>query len=132
MTVVKATTEEIYEVGETYNHNGAEHTILSASVGEKLTKLEVSEEGATDVEIAKAITIAQELENLTVTTQSGKEFYANSTARIDLLSAINASESFGVTEKEWKLTTGKEVVSIAEIKEANLLAIQVKGELVLK
>ncbi len=131
MKIIKATnTEEDLKVGDVYYTDGTARTILAISAGDKLTELEVSEEGSSDEEVAKAITKEQKLANVTVVTKSGKEFYGNSEARVDLLSAITASQITGQTETQWKLVTGLETVTVAELSEAMLLALQKKGQIV--
>lgn len=69
---------------------------------------------------------------LTVTTQSGKVFDADETARGRMLSAIQAADFLGVNESEWKLAdNSKEVITLDELKEAHALAIQALGQVVL-
>lgn len=79
---------------------------------------------------------AEALDRLTVTTESGKVFYADSASRIDLQGAITLAELKGVTEKPWKLAEpidGVKVVMVTldEIKEAVYLALEAKGIIVL-
>lgn len=80
-------------------------------------------------------TKAEALARLTVTTTSGKVFYADTEARIDLQSAIDASNLLSTTETMWKLAeefNGSRVVQVAldEIREASALALQAKGSIV--
>lgn len=75
------------------------------------------------------------LSRLTVATTSGKVFYADTEARIDLQSAIDAASLLGTTETMWKLAEEFEgqrvvLVSLDEIREASALALQTKGQLV--
>ena len=65
---------------------------------------------------------------LTVTTSNGNEFDADDIARQDMLSAIIASDTLGLTEKEWKLADNTwKIIQLSELKEASALAIQAKG-----
>ena len=65
---------------------------------------------------------------LTVTTANGNTFDADNVARQDMLSAIEASNTLGLIEKEWKLADNSwKVIQLAELKEASALAIQAKG-----
>ena len=79
---------------------------------------------------------AEALDKLTVTTESGKVFYADSASRIDLQGAITSAELKGITEKPWKLAEpidGQKIVIVTldEIKEAVFLALEAKGAIVL-
>jgi hypothetical protein len=78
---------------------------------------------------------AEALKRLTVTTESGKVFYADTEARIDLQSAIEASNLWGSTETMWKLAEEFEgqkivLVTIDEIREASNKALEAKGNIV--
>jgi hypothetical protein len=75
------------------------------------------------------------LKRLTVTTASGKVFYADTEARIDLQSAIEASNLSGTTETMWKLAEEFEgqkivLVTLDEIREAGVKALEAKGSIV--
>ncbi|MDP3088878.1 MAG: hypothetical protein Q8M99_11915 [Methylotenera sp.] len=79
---------------------------------------------------------AKRLKNLalsiiTVTTSSGKVFDGNETARINMLSALQASEFLNQTQAGWKLADNSvELVTVSELKEALTLAIKRVGEIV--
>jgi len=65
---------------------------------------------------------------LTITTSNGNKFDANDVARQDMLSAIDASATLGLTEQAWKMSDNSWVtITLAELKEASALAIQAKG-----
>jgi len=71
------------------------------------------------------------LSEITVTTQSGKVFDGNETARNNMLSAITASSFLNVTETEWKLADNSAVlITLDELKEALSLSIQAVGTIV--
>lgn len=68
------------------------------------------------------------LNSLTVTTTNGNTFDADNVARQDMLSAIDASATLGVTENNWKLADNSwKIIQLDELKEASALAIQAKG-----
>lgn len=75
------------------------------------------------------------LNNLTVTTQSGKVFYADKESRSDINEAINIAEDEGQISTFWKLAEefeGNRIVEITldELKEVRKLALVKKGQLV--
>lgn len=75
------------------------------------------------------------LKRLTVTTASGKVFYADTEARVDLQSAIDGVKIRGVTTTLWKLAEefeGQKIVpvTIDEIREVSVKALEAKGKLV--
>jgi hypothetical protein len=71
------------------------------------------------------------LEAITVTTQSGKTFDGNETARNDMLSALAAGELLGETQTNWKLADNSlALVTRDELREALALAIKEKGRIV--
>jgi len=72
-----------------------------------------------------------------VSTDSGKVFYADTDARLDLQAALSASELEGTNETMWKLAEAFEgsrvvLVSVDEIREAAALALKAKGKLVIQ
>jgi len=68
------------------------------------------------------------LDNLTVTTGNGNTFDADGIGRQDMLSAIEASGTLGLTENNWKLADNTwKLIQLDELKEASALAIQAKG-----
>jgi len=76
-------------------------------------------------------TKTQALSTITVTTASGNVFDGNETARINMLSALQAAEFLNQTQAGWKLADNSVVmVTVAELKEALALAIQRVGEIV--
>ena len=95
---------------------------------------DLTSEEITAVDKEKADTHKKEvLDVLTVTTTSGKEFYADSDSRTDLISALVSAEFMGLTQTNWKLATGEiQSIGLQEVKEAIALALQAKGDLVLK
>lgn len=71
------------------------------------------------------------LSSITVTTQSGKTFDGNETARTDILSTLTTGELLGITETNWKLADNTvALVTRDELLEALALAIQKKGRIV--
>jgi len=59
-------------------------------------------------------------------------FDGNETARLNMISAIQASELLGQTESPWKLADNTvQTVTIAELKQALALAIQEVGRIVM-
>lgn len=59
-------------------------------------------------------------------------FDGNETARLNMISAIQASELLGQTESPWKLADNSvQTVTIAELKQALALAIQEVGRIVM-
>jgi hypothetical protein len=71
------------------------------------------------------------LDSITVTTQSGKTFDGNETARGDMMAALAAGDLLGETETNWKLAdNSKALVTRDELREALALAIQAKGRIV--
>lgn len=72
------------------------------------------------------------LNSITVTTQSGKTFDGNETARNNMMSAIMAADVVGQTESDWKLADNTvSNITLGELKEALALSIQRVGEIVL-
>jgi len=70
------------------------------------------------------------LKSITVTTSNGNTFDGDDVARVDMLNAILASETLGLTEHPWKLANNEWVtIQIEELKEASALAIMRKGEI---
>lgn len=75
---------------------------------------------------------AELLASITVTTQSGKTFDGNETARNNMLSAIFSADLIGQTESDWKLADNTVAnITLDELKEALALSIQRVGEIVL-
>jgi len=68
------------------------------------------------------------LKTLTVTTASGKTFDGDETARGDMLTAITVAGMVGQTDTNWKMADNTiQLVTLAEMQEALMLAIQKKG-----
>ena len=68
--------------------------------------------------------------NMTVTTSTGKTFNADLLARVNMIVAYLGSQVTGITEAPWKLADDSiQIVTIDEIKEANILALQQFGEI---
>ena len=80
-------------------------------------------------------TKTEALANLTVTTQSGKVFYADTESRVDLNDAIRKAEKENLSTTPWKLAEEFEgervvIVTLEEIREAADLALSAKGSIV--
>ena len=74
--------------------------------------------------------IQEALSNIVVTTSNGNTFDGDDVARADMLNAIIASETLGLTEHTWKLSDNSwKEITLDELKEASALAIQRKGEI---
>ena len=83
------------------------------------------------VPFVPVLTKQQKLDSIIVTTQSGKEFDGNETARVNMLSALQAAELLGQTSAGWKLADNTvAIVTVNELKEALALSIQRVGEIV--
>ena len=81
------------------------------------------------VELKSAKKIA--LDNIVVDVD-GKLFDGNETARLNIMSAIQASELFGLTETGWKLADNTAVlVNLDELKMALALSMQEVGRIVM-
>ena len=81
------------------------------------------------VELKSAKKIA--LDNIVVDVD-GKLFDGNETARLNIMSAIQSSELFGLTETGWKLADNTAVlVNLAELKMALALSIEEVGRIVM-
>ena len=81
------------------------------------------------VELKSAKKIA--LDNIVVDVD-GKLFDGNETARLNIMSAIQASELFGLNETGWKLADNTAVlVNLAELKMALALSIEEVGRIVM-
>ena len=81
------------------------------------------------VELKSAKKIA--LDNIVVDVD-GKLFDGNETARLNIMSAIQSSELFGLTETGWKLADNTAVlVNLAELKIALALSMQEVGKIVM-
>lgn len=71
------------------------------------------------------------LQKITVTTQSGKTFDGNETARSDMLVALTVGEWINETQTYWKMANNDTLlVTKEELQEALTLAIQAKGRIV--
>lgn len=71
------------------------------------------------------------LASITVTTQSGKTFDGNETARGDMLVALTVGEWVNETQTYWKMANNDTLlVTKEELQEALTLAIQAKGRIV--
>lgn len=75
------------------------------------------------------------LDNIKVTTASGKVFYGDPVSRTDLSDAISLAEELGQTQTEWKLAEEFEgnkiaVITLDELKEARLLSLQAKSSII--
>lgn len=89
----------------------------------------------TDVQAAaqnfySKVTKAKNLENCIVTTSTGKRIYADPASRTDITDAINIAIETGETSVNWKTADGWIEVTLDEMKEARLLALQKKEEII--
>ena len=92
-----------------------------------------------EIELAKIERIKSELKSAKkialdniVVDVDGKLFDGNETARLNIMSAIQASELFGLNETGWKLADNTAVlVNLAELKTALALSIQEVGRIVM-
>jgi len=109
----------------------ANHTGLTEITEEQFNKILSDREAAREPErIAEEAAQAKLklLNELTVTTGNGNTFDADNVARQDMLSAIEASGTLGLTESNWKLADNTwKLIQLDELKEASALAIQAKG-----
>lgn len=103
-----------------------------------LNQAKQSELEAQDKAIADAQLLEQKraekraaLDSIIVVTKSGRSFDGNEAARVNMLSAITASEISGQTEAGWKLADNTlAMVNVSEIKEALALSIMRVGQIV--
>lgn len=109
-----------------YEDDGSQDHLIGEKT--KMTKAEV------DAHIIQKPYIPSKkalLDLIVVTTESGKVFDGNETARNDMLSALAAGELLGETQTNWKLADNTvAVVTRDELREALALAIQEKGRIV--
>lgn len=92
-----------------------------------------------EIELAKIERIKSELKSAKlialdniVVDVDGKLFDGNETARLNIMSAIQASELFGLTETGWKLADNTAVlVNLNELKMALALSMQEVGRIVM-
>ena len=72
------------------------------------------------------------LDSIVVTTASGKVFDGRDKDQVRMLSAIQASTLLGLTTATWKLADDSIVeITLDELKEAQALAIQAMGAIIL-
>ena len=91
------------------------------------------------IESQKQLQIVQELKgaktqalNTIVVTVNDKTFDGNETARLNIMSAIQASELFGLNATGWKLADNTAaLVNLAELKMALALSIEEVGRIVM-
>jgi len=95
------------------------------------TKVIITQEELDLIELNRQKEIKKELlSEITVTTANGNTFDGDDVARVDMLNAILASETLGLTEHPWKLANNEWMtIQIEELKEASALAIMRKGEI---
>ena len=99
----------------------------------KQTELDAQEKAIADAQLLeqKRAEKRAALDSIIVVTKSGKSFDGNETARVNMLSAITASEISGQTEAGWKLADNTlAMVNVSEIKEALALSIMRVGQIV--
>lgn len=107
--------------------------LLAIEDGVEIEDQYTEEELSAAAVIAAAAEKVELLSHLTVTTASGKVFYADAESRLDLEVAIQRGSEIGIAETTWKLAEGEDrmvVVSIDELKEASYLALQTKAQLI--
>ena len=79
----------------------------------------------------EAKVVAKEaIDRIKVTVTSGMEFYADPESRTDLSDAISIMREQGLTEYQWKTTTGVQLVTLVDMIEARTLGLVAKGNLV--
>jgi len=100
------------------------------------------EELSTEAKIVTDLTYIEEeeakeeaLNNLRVTTTSGKVFYADISSRLDIEQAIGIAVRNNILSTQWKLAepfNGNKVaeVTLAELQEASYLALQAKAQII--
>lgn len=119
--VMKESDYVFFENGVTVSQSEVDEALV---LQESLYQEDVEGKQAQEIKQAKL----DALSVLTVTTANGNTFDADNVARQDMLSAIEASNTLGLIEKEWKLADNSwKVIQLAELKEASALAIQAKG-----
>ena len=99
----------------------------------KQSELEAQEKAIADAQLLEQKRAEKQaaLDSIIVITKSGRSFDGNETARINMLSAITASEISGQTEAGWKLADNTlAMVNVSEIKEALALSIMRVGQIV--
>lgn len=99
----------------------------------KQTELDAQEKAIADAQLLeqKRAEKRAALDSIIVVTKSGKSFDGNEAARVNMLSAITASEISGQTEAGWKLADNTlAMVNVSEIKEALALSIMRVGQIV--
>lgn len=73
----------------------------------------------------------ENVKKMVVTISTGKMFDADDRSRLNIVSAILASEFMNQTSTVWRLADNTEMeVTLAELKEANAIALQTFGNLV--
>lgn len=72
----------------------------------------------------------KKLDEIVVTTSTGKSFYCDPVSRADISDAITLSAETGQTTIDWKLSTGWETVSLEDMKEARILGLQAKANII--
>lgn len=74
----------------------------------------------------------KELDRVIVTTSTGKQFYGDEISRVDISDAIAIAEdpATAQTSTMWKLSTGLELVTLDDLKEARILSLQAKGAII--
>ena len=100
---------------------------------DKQTELVAQEKAIADAQLLeqKRAEKRAALDSIIVVTKSGKSFDGNETARVNMLSAITASEIIGQTKAGWKLADNTlAMVNVSEIKEALALSIIRVGQIV--
>lgn len=116
---IKCELKEDDTLYEFYNDDGTPDTVRISINALEQTRLKIK------------ATKGMELETLTVTTSNDNTFDGNDKARINMLSAIQASDISGVTETIWKLADNSAVlIDLNELKEALALSVQKVGEII--
>ena len=128
-------TEALMVTDEIFERSANEHDGIWSLVDGEFFKLPFPPQTQDELNLIAAAeakqTKNQALSTITVTTASGNVFDGNETARINMLSALQAAEFLNQTQAGWKLADNSVVmVTVAELKEALALAIQRVGEIV--
>ena len=99
----------------------------------KQSELDAQEKAIADAQLLEQKRAEKQaaLDSIIVITKSGRSFDGNETARVNMLSAITASEISGQAEAGWKLADNTlAMVNVSEIKEALALSIMRVGQIV--
>lgn len=84
-----------------------------------------------DTLVGKKADKEEAVTKMTVTISTGKTFDSDPAARMNMISAILASEFLNQTSTNWRLADNTMAdVTLVEIKEANAIALQTFGQII--